>query len=148
MSAWIITAGAFFAMTSVMLGAFAAHGLKGKLSDAMLNVFHTAAQYQMYHGLALILCGLYYAQIQTAMNHKLVATSLENGLEQSLKDPLAGLFWLKLSAFSFVFGIIFFSGSLYGLSLSGQKWLGPITPIGGLFFIAAWGFLMVAAIKN
>ncbi len=140
MQSWIIAIGAFFGLSGVVLGAFAAHGLKNKLEASMLSVFHTATQYQIYHGLALLFCGLYYAQIEQSISLKL-ANLVGDSSNQSL-------FWIKASAISFVAGVVLFSGSLYGLSLTGQKWLGPITPIGGLLMILGWAFLMLAVFRN
>ncbi|PCH61874.1 MAG: hypothetical protein COC19_03860 [SAR86 cluster bacterium] len=102
---------------AVGLGAFAAHGLKSKLSAELLNTFQTGVQYQMYHALALFGVGL------LALNY-----------------PMSGV--LRASGFSFLFGIVFFSGSLYVLSLSGIRWLGAITPLGGLGFLCAWALLI------
>ena len=127
MHKWIIISGASFALTSVMLGAFAAHGLKNRLDDYALGIFQTAAQYQMTHGLALILCGLFAYQ---------------------LNQSQTSAFWINISAVCFIIGILFFSGSLYGLALTGQKWLGPITPIGGLLFILGWIGFVVAVVKS
>ncbi len=127
MHKWIITSGVLFSLISVLLGAFAAHGLKNRLDDYAIHIFQTAAQYQMYHGLALILCGLFAAQYEPS---------------------LGGNNWLKITAICFVAGIVFFSGSLYGLALTGQKWLGPITPIGGLLFILGWASFALAVIKS
>jgi len=140
MQTWIMAIGAFFGLSGVVLGAFAAHGLKNKLDATMLNVFHTATQYQIYHALALLFCGLYYAQIEQSMSLKL-ANLVGATADQSL-------FWIKASAISFIAGIMLFSGSLYGLSLTGQKWLGPITPMGGLLMILGWAFLIVAFFRN
>ena len=127
----IIICGAFFALLSVVLGAFAAHGLKNKLDEYSINVFQTAVQYQMTHGIALILCGLFAMQLK------------------QLPVPGSGIsyLWVNISAISFIVGIVFFSGSLYGLALTSQKWLGPITPLGGLLFIFGWIAFIVAAIK-
>ena len=97
---------------AVAAGAFAAHGLKQILSVEMLAVYRTAVEYQVYHSLGLILIGLLLAQNNTT------------GLRRSG--------WLMFA------GIIVFSGSLYLLSLTGVRWLGAITPIGGLCFLAAW----------
>lgn len=107
----------FFA---VALGAFGAHGLKQKLSVDMLAVYQTGVQYHFYHTLALFGVALLMLQ-----------------LPQS-----AALRW---SAALFVVGIIIFSGSLYVLSISGVRWLGAITPIGGVAFLAGWILLAVAA---
>jgi uncharacterized membrane protein YgdD (TMEM256/DUF423 family) len=110
------------AMFSVMLGAFAAHGLKSRLSEAMLLTFQTGVQYQFYHSLGLVLIVLLYRQ----QPHGLMLWS--------------GAFMLA--------GIVLFSGGLYGLALSQLKWFGPITPLGGLCFILAWLLLAIAVVKN
>ena len=100
---------------SVILGAFAAHGLKNKIEPEMLSVFKTGVDYQFYHSFALALVGL---------------SLITQNIEQSML-----LTW----AFTcFVIGIILFSGSLYLLALTKKKIFGPITPIGGLFFILGW----------
>lgn len=101
---------------AVALGAFAAHGLRDRLSPELLNTFQTAVQYHMYHALALFGIGL------LAVNY-----------------PSSTL--LKYSGYLFFIGIILFSGSLYVLSISGIRWLGAITPIGGVSFLAAWASL-------
>ena len=102
---------------SVILGAFAAHGLKKKISPEMLSVFKTGVDYQFYHSFALALVGL----SQVAQN-----------IEQSM--------FLTWAFICFGIGIIFFSGSLYLLALTKMKVFGPITPLGGLFFILGWLF--------
>ncbi|MBI3509119.1 MAG: DUF423 domain-containing protein [Bacteroidetes bacterium] len=130
MSKKIILAGTIFAALSVCLGAFAAHGLKkyistGEMDAQMLENFQTAARYQMYHALALVLTGILQKQFSFG---KLVSAA-------------GGLF---------IIGIIFFSGSLYLLSMRnviGMKsweWLGPVTPIGGICFISGWALLAIA----
>ena len=108
--------------SGVMLGAFGAHALKDRLAEADLAIFETAVRYQMYHVLALFL-----------------TASVISKLEPSSLPSYAG--WL------FVAGILIFSGSLYVLVLSGQRWLGAITPIGGICLIAAWFCLALAAFK-
>lgn len=118
----ILSLAACSAMLSVVLGAFAAHGLKNKLSDTLLGAFQTGVQYQMYHSLALILLVILYRQVP---------------------QPL--LFW---SAGFMLAGITLFSGSLYLLALTQIKWFGPITPLGGLCFIVGWALLLTAAIKG
>ncbi|NKC19600.1 DUF423 domain-containing protein [Pseudoalteromonas galatheae] len=112
--------GSVFCLLSVALGAFAAHGLKGRLSDYAIGIFNTAAQYQMTHGLAII------------------ATAFL--IKWGLKVQVAGGF--------FIAGVLLFSGSLYLLALTGMKWLGPITPIGGTCFLIAWILLIVQVAKS
>ncbi|TGE78875.1 DUF423 domain-containing protein [Pseudoalteromonas sp. KS88] len=102
-------------MLSVVLGAFAAHGLKSRVSEYAIGVFKTAAEYQMVHGLALIA----------------VAILIKWGLN------LTAAGWL------FIAGTLLFSGSLYLLAITGWKWLGPITPLGGLCFIVGWLVILV-----
>ena len=108
----MIATGAIFSGLAVALGAFAAHGLKARLDEYSLGVFETAAQYQMYHGLAIIGLGLLASRIEGV--------------------------GIKLAFYCFSMGIIIFSGSLYTLAVTGIKWLGAITPIGGALFLLAW----------
>ncbi len=105
---------------AVAVGAFGAHALKERLSADMLAVYHTGAQYQFYHGLALFA----------------VAVLMLHGQQLTL---------LRWSGALFLVGIGFFSGSLYVLSLTGVRWLGAITPLGGLAFLAGWLVLALAA---
>ena len=121
---WLLLLGAGFAMFAVVIGAFAAHGLKQVLDAYHLGIFETAARYQMYHAIALLIVAV-------------LATI-----------PQFSPCWLKLSAFCFILGIVLFSGSLYLLALSGMKWLGAITPLGGVAFIFGWLALIVAALKH
>ncbi len=107
---------------AVALGAFGAHGLKGKLSSDMMAVYQTAVEYQFVHTLALL--GVVVIKFKF--------------------DDVA---LLNISAWAFALGIIVFSGSLYALSLSGIKILGAITPIGGLAFLVGWFCLFLAAFK-
>lgn len=108
--------GACFAGLGVILGAFAAHALKSKISSEMLLIFETGARYQMYHAFALLALAGAMAKIGPVL-------------------------LLKISAYLFVFGTLVFSGSLYALSLLSMRWLGAITPIGGLSLIAGWFLL-------
>ncbi|MFT6287927.1 MAG: uncharacterized membrane protein YgdD (TMEM256/DUF423 family) [Alcanivorax sp.] len=110
------------AMLAVTFGAFGAHALKGRLDDYALGVFQTAVQYHFYHSLALLAVGI------------LALSQTHSGL-------------LRSSGWLFMLGIILFSGSLYGLSLTGIKWLGAVTPLGGIAFIAGWVCLATAAWK-
>ncbi len=115
-----IRIGAILGGLAVAAGAFGAHGLKERLDARSLEVFETAAKYQMVHALALIAVGL-------------LATSNRSGAA------------LTVAGWSFLLGILIFSGTLYGLAISGLKWLGAITPIGGLALIAGWVALAIAA---
>jgi uncharacterized membrane protein YgdD (TMEM256/DUF423 family) len=108
--------GAFFGLTGVILGAFGAHMMKGRLEPNLMNAYQTAVLYQFIHALALL-------------------TIARTGI-----DPKT----LNLAGTCFTAGILLFSGSLYALALTGIKVLGAITPLGGLFFIAAWLFLLFA----
>ncbi|MCB1670971.1 MAG: DUF423 domain-containing protein [Gammaproteobacteria bacterium] len=101
---------------SVALGAFAAHGLTSRLSAQLLSTFQTGVQYHMYHTLALLGVG---------------ALSIHYPASTALRS----------SGLLFQAGILIFSGSLYVLALSGVRWLGAITPIGGLAFLAGWAVL-------
>lgn len=120
---WVVI-GALLGGLGVAAGAFGAHGLEGrvtagKMEPRMLEVFETGAKYQMYHALALVLVGA-------------LAGHLRNGA-------------LGVAGWSFLLGILIFSGSLYALALSGVKVLGAITPIGGVAFLVGWAALAVAA---
>ncbi|MEQ8627151.1 DUF423 domain-containing protein [Ekhidna sp.] len=110
-------------MLSVALGAFGAHALKDKLqSDGTLDTYQTAVQYQFYHTLALLAITLLMTKYESQ--------------------------WLNYAGYSMTFGILIFSGSLYVLCFTGMKWMGAITPIGGLLFIAGWLFLLLTALKS
>ena len=122
MSRLFFALGSGFALIAVITGAFAAHALKTRLSPDMFQVFEVAARYQMYHALGLIAV----AWAASQWSSQLIAASG----------------WL------FVAGIVIFSGSLYILSLTGVRWLGAITPIGGAAFIIGWGCLLWAIIKS
>jgi len=113
------TAGALSAFIAVAAGAFGAHMLRSRLSAELLAVFETAARYQMYHALALIAVAFALARWPTPATRA------------------AG--WL------FIAGTLVFSGSLYLLALTGTRWLGAVTPLGGLCFLAGWLALAAAA---
>jgi len=102
----------------VALGAFGAHALEGKLSEHYMEVYKTAVTYQFVHGIALFIIAYLSGQYNDP------------------KIQLAGIF--------FLFGILLFSGSLYILSMSGIKWLGAITPLGGLSFLIGWILIFYA----
>ncbi|BDX06457.1 DUF423 domain-containing protein [Planctobacterium marinum] len=118
----ILLSAGTLALLSVVLGAFAAHGLKNKLSEPLLHAFSTGVEYQFLHSLALILVVI-----------------LAKLFPNSLWYWCAGLF---------IAGVLCFSGSLYALALTGIKWFGPITPLGGMMFIAGWAVFVIAALKG
>ncbi|MES2886309.1 MAG: DUF423 domain-containing protein [Pseudomonadota bacterium] len=117
-----VLAGAVYGFLGVGFGAFGAHALKARLAPEMLAVWKTAVEYQLYHALALVLVGL-------------IATQ---------KPSVA----INNAAICFVLGVLVFSGSLYVLALSGVRWLGAVTPIGGLLLLAGWALLFWAALKR
>jgi uncharacterized membrane protein YgdD (TMEM256/DUF423 family) len=112
-------AASIFGFLSVAAGAFGAHALREKLEPRMLEVWNTGADYQMYHALAL-----------------LAVTWLATRVDSTATD---------VAGWSFVVGILLFSGSLYTMALSGVRWLGAITPLGGVSFLVGWIALAVAA---
>jgi uncharacterized membrane protein YgdD (TMEM256/DUF423 family) len=110
-------------MLAVVIGAFGAHGLKSRVAEDLLAIYQTGVQYHFYHTFAL-LC---------------VAMLL-------LRDPHSWL--LNWSGGLFIAGIVIFSGSLYLLVVSGSRWLGAITPLGGMAFIAGWLALAWAVYRD
>ena len=123
MSKMIIMLAGINGFLAVSLGAFAAHGLRNKLSPELLNTFQTGVQYHMYHALDLFGIGLLM-----------------------INFPNTNL--LRISAYMMLAGIVLFSGSLYLLSATGIRWLGAITPLGGLCFLAAWALIAYFATKQ
>jgi len=119
---FILITAALLGALAVMLGAFAAHGLRDQLSPRLLDVFRTGVDYQFWHVAALMAVGL---------------------LQQR-----ARCFGFSLSAAAFLTGVLLFSGSLYVLALSGVHWLGAITPLGGTAFIIGWLSLAVTLIRQ
>jgi uncharacterized membrane protein YgdD (TMEM256/DUF423 family) len=116
MDRFFFLAGAIAAFIGVALGAFGAHSLRTKLTPEMLNIFEVGVRYQMYHALGLIA----------------VAWA-------ATRWPQANL---NAAGWAFIVGIIIFSGSLYLLSMTDTRWLGAITPIGGLAFLIGWAILV------
>ena len=113
--------GSILAFSAVLLGSFGAHALKQTLSaHDSIQTWETAVRYQMWHALGLILLSLI-----------------------SERQALP-----KMIGHCFVIGTLLFSGSLYGLALDGPRWLGPITPLGGLCLIAGWALLAYSCVKN
>ncbi len=118
---WIII-GSVLAALAVSIGAFGAHGLKSKVSSEDLVIFETGVRYQMYHSLGLILIGILGFHFSSNI--------------------------IQLPAALFIIGIIIFSGTLYLIPLTGLRWLGAITPIGGTALIAGWIALVYNIIKS
>ncbi|MBB83822.1 MAG: hypothetical protein CL931_08445 [Deltaproteobacteria bacterium] len=117
---WIQTA-ALFGALGVVLGAFGAHGLEARLTPDRLDVWTTAVDYHLLHAVALLALALYAR-----------ATGAK------IRGPATG----------FTLGILLFSGSLYALALGGPRLLGPVTPLGGLCFIAGWLALIPLARRS
>ena len=122
MAKLFVTLASLSGMLAVAFGAFGAHALKARLDDYALGVFQTAVQYHFYHSFALLAVGIL-----------------------ALSQPQTML--LKSSGWLFFTGIVVFSGSLYLLSITGVRWLGAITPLGGLAFIAGWACLAATGWK-
>lgn len=120
MDRFFFISGAVAALIGVALGAFGAHSLRTKLSPEMLGIFEVGVRYQMYHAFGLIA----------------VAWAMVRWPETNLN----GAGW------AFIVGIVIFSGSLYLLSTTDARWLGAITPIGGLAFLAGWACFIIASL--
>jgi uncharacterized membrane protein YgdD (TMEM256/DUF423 family) len=116
-----IAVGSIWGCLAVVFGAFGAHALKDRLTPELLQTFELATKYQMYHALALIAVGLLGTRVDTVS--------------------------LQVAGWAFLAGSLVFSGSLYILTLSGMKWLGMITPVGGLGMICGWIALAYTAIS-
>ena len=113
--------GSLLALCAVLFGAFGAHALRETLSaHDSIQIWETAVRYQMWHALALIMLSMIPGP-------------------QSIP---------KMAGPCFLVGSLLFSGSLYGLALNGPKWLGPLTPLGGLFLIIGWLLLVYSSYKN
>ena len=114
--------GSVSALIAVGAGAFGAHGLRARLTPDLLAVFETGARYQMYHALALLAAAWAITR---------------------WPGP-----WPARAGWLFVVGTVLFSGSLYALALSGVRWLGAVTPVGGVAFLAGWACLLLAALRR
>lgn len=122
MSKPILLTAALFLILAVALGAFGAHGLKPRLSAEMMQAYKTGVDYHFYHALGLLLIGV-------------LASTMPSGL-------------LQWSALFLGLGIVLFSGSLYLMAVTGIRWLGAVTPFGGVSFIAGWVLLFIAVWKK
>ena len=114
--------GISFCLLSVIMGAFGAHALKGKLSDYSMSVYDKAVLYQFFHAFAILFI---------AVLGRLFSTQEFN---------VCGIL--------FIFGIVLFSGSLFILAITDVKWVGAITPIGGIFFIISWSVLFIKILRG
>jgi uncharacterized membrane protein YgdD (TMEM256/DUF423 family) len=119
----LVALGALLAAAAVALGAFGAHALKARLATDALALWQTAAQYHFWHALGVIAAGL-------ALAH------------------FPGNGWLRAAGLLLALGVLVFSGSLYALALSGARWLGALTPFGGMAFILGWLAFAVGALRG
>ena len=113
--------GAVLGALSVVFGAFGAHALRNTLSASSLSAWQTGVQYQMMHAVALMIIALLLQRTQIAL--------------------------LGWSGGFMLLGVVLFSGSLYGLALTSLRWLGPVTPLGGVAFIIGWALLAIAILQ-
>ena len=123
MSQFALAAGDLYGLIGVLFGAFGAHALASRLPADLQAIWHTAVQYQFYHALALLGAGILARQ-------GLAGTALTTAIG------------------GFTLGTLVFSGSLYVLALSGVRWLGAITPIGGALLIGGWIALLLAVVRR
>lgn len=117
-----LAVGALLGGLAVALGAFAAHGLKARLSPEMLTIFEVGVRYQMYHALAV------------------VAAAMGGPILWRLRST-------SWACAMWTLGVVIFSGSLYALAVTEVRWLGAITPIGGVAFLLGWGLLLASAMR-
>jgi len=127
MNRFLLNGGILNCLLSVVLGAFAAHSLQNIIDAKAISTFQIGVRYQFYHGLALLFCAVYFKI-----------------------EPKP---FIKTAGVLFLLGIILFSGSLYLLAFNKvvdlpNRIIGPLTPIGGLFFIAGWLYLLIGNIKT
>ncbi|MBK7397908.1 MAG: DUF423 domain-containing protein [Myxococcales bacterium] len=118
---WLFPVGAVVALLAVAFGAFGAHALEGKLDARALRSFETAARYQMYHAVALLLTGLATAQ----WPHQRAT---------------------RVAGIAFSVGLVAFCGSLYALAFGSPRAFGAVAPVGGISFMIGWGALAVAGV--
>lgn len=127
MNKLLLNGGILNCLISVLLGAFAAHSLQNIIDAKAISTFQIGVRYQFYHGLALLFCALYYKMV--------------------------GKSFIKIAGILFLLGITLFSGSLYLLAFNRvidlpARLIGPLTPIGGVFFILGWLCLLLGNFKN
>jgi uncharacterized membrane protein YgdD (TMEM256/DUF423 family) len=121
----VLIAAGILGVTGVALGAFGAHGLREFLLErGTTNAWETAARYHLLHSIALLALGF--------------------GLKQTNADA----HWLARAARAWIVGVVLFAGSLYALALGGPRWLGPITPLGGVCLLLGWLSVVIAGLKK
>ena len=109
-------------LSGIALGAFGAHALKAVLIErGMSEAWEIAVRYHLIHAVAVFSAGIFLSNPNSRRSHP----------------------WLARAAYCWSAGVLFFSGSLYGLALGGSRWFGPITPLGGLLFLLGWSFAIV-----
>ena len=126
----ILAVGAVTAAVGVAVGAFGAHALEARVTPDMLANYETGARYHFYHSLGIIAIGVVALLFEGAGG-----STAGDGRVQSALPRLRWAAWLMLA------GVVLFSGSLYAMALTGQRWLGAVTPLGGVSFIAGWALL-------
>jgi len=126
----IVATGAGLGALAVAIGAFGAHGLRDIVTPDALQIYETGVRYHFYHALALVLVGV------------LAVAASSSGSGAGMPAGATAAAW------SFIAGIAIFSGSLYVMTLTGMRWLGAITPIGGVAFIVGWVLLARAALSR
>ena len=118
-----VATGGLLGLTAVIAGTFGAHGLKGLLNDEMLATFEIGVRYHLYHAAAVLAIA---------------------GIARAEREAR----WLFHAGRLMTLGVFLFSGSLYALALTNQRWLGWITPFGGIAFIAGWLIVFIAALSS
>ncbi len=117
----VLAMGATLGFTAVVAGTFGAHGLEGRIAEDLLATYETGARYHAYHALAVLACAAFI---------------------ERLGKPGGAAVWC------FTIGTIIFAGTLYALALTGHRWLGALTPIGGVFLLVGWVLLLVGAMRS
>lgn len=135
-----VALGALLGGIGVALGAFGAHGLRGRVPEDLLQVFEIGVRYHLVHALAIVAAGILAMLAERASGQ-------HPGADRGPRaTPTAGGAAVR-AAFAFALGVAVFSGSLYTLALTGIRWLGAITPIGGVAYIVGWILLARAALR-
>jgi len=119
--------GAVFAAAAVVFGAFGAHALKASLTASQISSYETAVLYHLVHSLAICVLALWVRV---------------SDIQLQLQDPLS------INLLLFVTGIVFFSGCIYLLVLGGPRWMGPVTPLGGVLLILGWCFAAYNVVRS